>query len=149
MVTEKAKSNTVGHQRGERGSVAGVVRIVGQTQLPQEFITVGRDFDAALGRTALRDDNQLNAVVLYKAKLEMFGMLDEIKDLTSWLNGRPAIGGFNRSQAIMAHTGIYVPEGAGIKVSKETQKALSQINRERNIGKAKEGNHDETVKDRP
>ena len=32
----------------EKGSLSGVVKIVGQTQLPQEFITIGKNFEEAL-----------------------------------------------------------------------------------------------------
>lgn len=109
------------------GSIDGVIKIEGQSQLPQEFITIGRSFDEALGRCVLRDDDQRNSVILYKAQLEMFKMFGEIKDLTSWLNASAAVGGFNRSLAAMTYTGIYVPEGAGIKMNKESQKALIEM----------------------
>lgn len=126
---EKGKSPIV-----DKNRVAGVVKIVGQTQLPQEFITIGKSFDEALGRCVLRDDVQRNAVILYKAQLEMFGMCREIEDLTNWLNASAAVGGFNRSLAAMTHTGIYIPEGAGIKLSKENQKALMEMQKLRAQG---------------
>lgn len=109
----------------------GVVKIVGQSQLPQEFITIGKAFEEALGRCVLRDDEQKNAVIIYKAQLEMFHMTDEIQDLTNWLNASAAVGGFNRSLAAMTYSQIYVPEGAGIKVSKENQKALMEMQKQR------------------
>lgn len=128
--------------RGNRGdgqsSIEGVIKIEKQGQLPEEFIKVGRDFDEALGKCVLRDDNQKNAVILYKAQLETFGLWDEIRDLTSWLNASGAVGGFNRSLAAMTYTGIYVPEGAGIKISKENQKALMEIQKLRAMGKPRE-----------
>ena len=113
----------------ERGSIPGVVQFAGQNQLPQEFITIGKNFEEALGRCVLRDDIQKNAVVIYKAQLGMFNMFLEIGDLTNWLNASAAVGGYNRSLAAMTHTGIYVPEGAGIKMSKETQKTLLEMQR--------------------
>ena len=124
--------------RDHKGSVAGVVRIVGQTQLPQEFITIGKEFEEALGRCVLRDDDQRNAIIIYKAQLEMFSMLIEIQDLTNWLNASAAVGGFNRSLAAMTYTGIYVPEGAGIKVSKENQKALMEMQKQRSMAKGRD-----------
>ncbi len=132
------KKDTSGKSR--TGDVAGVVRIVGQTQLPQEFITIGKNFEEALGRCVLRDDEQKNAVIIYKAQLEMFEMWDEIQDLTNFLNASAAVGGFNRSLAAMAHTGIYVPEGAGIKVSKENQKALMEMQKQRAIARNRDNN---------
>jgi len=126
--TFKGKGN--GH-KPQDGSFEGVIRIEGQGQLPQEFIKIGRDFEEALGRCVLRDDNQRNAVVLYKAQLEMFGMWDEIADLVSWLNASAAVGGFNRSLAAMTYTGVYIPEGAGIKISKDNQKALMELQKMR------------------
>lgn len=120
----------------------GVVKIVGQTQLPQEFITIGRSFEDALGRCTLRDDQQRNDVIIYKAQLEMFNkhneLEKEIEDLTSFLNASAAVGGFNRSLAAMTHTGIYVPEGAGIKVSKENQRALMEMQKQRSIARGRE-----------
>lgn len=118
-----------------KDGIGGVVKIVGQSQLPQEFITIGKSFEEALGRCVIRDERLKNAIILYKAQLELFDMDDEIQDLTNLLNAGAAVGGFNRSLAAMAHTMIYVPEGAGVKVSKETQKALTEINKQRNIGK--------------
>ncbi len=119
----------------QKGSIEGVIKIEGQGQLPQEFITIGKGFGEALGRCVLRDDNQRNAVILYKAQLEMFGLGEEIDDLINWLNASAAVGGFNRSLAAMTYTGIYVPEGAGIKLSKENQKAIMELQKVRAQGK--------------
>jgi hypothetical protein len=122
--------------RGDgRTSPTGVIKIVGDTQLPREFITVGKDFDDALGRTNLLDDNQLNDVIAYKSQLMEFDMYDELEDLTSWLNGRPAVGGYNRNQALMAHIGIAVPEAFGTKLSKQGVETLKKANEWRNRGK--------------
>ncbi len=119
-----------------------VVKIVQQGQLPIEFITIGKSFEEALGRCVLRDDEQKNAVIIYKAQLEMFDMYEEIQDLTNWLNASAAVGGFNRSLAAMTYSQIYVPEGAGIKVSKENQKALMEMQKQRAIAHNRD-NHDE------
>lgn len=121
--------NTHNTEQNHRTDVGGVIKIASQGQLPQEFITVGRGFDEALGRAVLRDDRQRNAIILYKAQLEMFEMWDEINDLTSWLNASAAVGGYNRSLAAMTYTGIYVPEGAGINMDKDTKKSLMEIQR--------------------
>ncbi len=128
----KTRTGGNGHQEG---SYEGVIKIEGTGQLPKEFLTVGRDFEDALGRAVIRDDNQRNAIILYKAQLELFDMWEEIKDLTSWLNASAAVGGFNRSLAAMTYTGIYVPEGAGIKLSKENQKALMELQKQRAMGR--------------
>ena len=112
-------------------NVSSVVKFVGQTQLPQEFITIGKSFEEALGRCTIRDDEQKNAIIIYKAQLEMFEMWNEIQDLTNFLNASSAVGGYNKSLAAMTHTGIYVPEGAGIKLSKQNQKALADIQKNR------------------
>lgn len=108
-----------------------VLKIVKSGELAQEFITVGKSFEEALGRCTLRDDEQRNAIIIYKAQLELFDMEEEIKDLTNWLNAGAAVGGFNRSLAAMVGTGIYYPVGAGIKVNKEDQKALMEIQKQR------------------
>lgn len=114
---------------GESRGYEGVVKIASQGQLPQEFITIGKSFEEALGRCTLRDDRQKNAIIIYKAQLEMFGMMKEIQDLTNWLNASSAVGGYNKSLAAMTYTGIYIPEGAGIKLSKQGSKEYLEAQR--------------------
>ena len=109
---ETKKANYANKKNGKRdfSSVSGVVQFVGQSQFEQELLAVGKDFDEALGRCVIRDEWQRNAIILYKAQLDMFGMATEIRDLTSFLNASAAIGGhYNRELATMAHVGIYVP----------------------------------------
>jgi len=114
-----------------KSSVDGVLKIVKSGELAQEFITVGKSFEEALGRCSIRDDEQRNAIIIYKAQLDLFEMVDEVEDLTNWVNAGSAVGGFNRSLAAMVGTGIYYPVGAGIKVGKEDQKALMEIQKQR------------------
>jgi len=122
----------------DKGSAEGIIKLESTSQLPQEFIKVGKDFEEALGRCVLRDDNQKTDIILYKAQLDLFNMTDEVKNLTAWLNASPAVGGFNRSLAAMTYTGIYVPEGAGVKMSKESHKLImeAQQAKERARGRA-------------
>lgn len=135
QLENKAKRNGK-PDRLTRDSLAGVVKFVGQSQLPQEFITIGKDFEEALGRAVLRDDKQRSDIIILKAQYELFEMWDEIRDLTAWLNGSGAVGGFNRSLAAMTYTGVYVPEGAGIKISKENQKALMELQKQRAVNQS-------------
>ncbi len=111
-MVEKKTTTQTSRKDGKRdfSSVGGVVQFVGQSQFEQELLAVGKDFDEALGRCVIRDEWQRNAIILYKAQLEMFLMTREIMDLTSFLNASAAIGGhYNRELATMAHVGIYVP----------------------------------------
>ena len=126
-----------------KGSYKGVVELFGNKQLPQEFITIGSNFQEALGRCRLRDEEQKNAVVIYKAQLEMFEMWDELEDLTNWLNASTAVGGFNSSLAAMTYTGVYVPEGAGIKMSKESQKTMRELQKVREMQNMNDRNNKE------
>lgn len=126
---EQQPTQTAGKNGNRHSKIAGVVHMVNSTQLPQEFITIGKTFEEALGRCRIRDDNQKNFFILYKTQLEEFELTDEINELTSLLNASAAVGGFNISAAIMAHTGIYVPEGAGIKLGKEQYKQLMEAQR--------------------
>jgi hypothetical protein len=121
--------------KGGLGSVDGVIKIEEHGGLAREFITIGRSFEEALGRCTIRDDEQRNAIIIYKAQLELFDMWDEIDDLTNWLNASAAVGGYNRSLASMTETRIYVPEGAGIKMDKNTHKALMELQKQRERGK--------------
>ncbi len=131
-------------EKQQKGSVKGVVSdILTNKNLPNEFITIGKSFEDALGRCVLRDDNQKNAVVIYAAQLAMFEMWDEIDDLTNWLNASAAVGGFNRSLAAMTYTGIFVSEGAGIKFSKENQKALIEMQKQRAMARGRDNEREE------
>lgn len=116
------------------GSDEGVIKIVGSKELPGEFITVGKSFSEALGRASILDERQRNAIIIYKAQLEMFEMNNELNDLTDWVNASIAIGGINRSLAAMAYTGIYTPDGAGIKLDKDSKKVLIEMQRMRAEG---------------
>lgn len=96
------------------------------TSLPAEFIKVGKDVNEAIGRTTFTDDRQHNAAVaLYSWAME-FECQDALDTLLMWLNGRPAIGGYNRMQAISAHTGVIFAEAMGVKLSKDSQRSITE-----------------------
>ena len=135
MTTDTSVKNDGHRKMPPKGDIAGVIHIAQPGQLAQEFITVGKSFEEALGRCVIRDDEQKNAIIIYKAQLEMFDMITEIADLTSWLNAASAVGGFNRSLSAMVGTNIFVAEGAGIKLSKENQKALMEMQKQRAMGR--------------
>jgi hypothetical protein len=109
---------------------AGVVKTRGQTQLAQEYIIPGKSFEEALARTTIRDPNFLNNIVQLHSQMMMFnknGLFDDrIKALINLLNGQNSLQGFNRSLSAMVGTGIYYPEGAGIKMSKEDRKNFNE-----------------------
>lgn len=119
-------------QHVDKGTLANVVKIVGQGKLALEFITAAKNFTEALARGIFRDEAQKNAVIIYNSHLKMFDMLDELDDLTNFLVGTCSIGGYNRSASIMDDTGIYTPAGLGIKDSKEHEKAIKELREERN-----------------
>lgn len=108
-----------------------VVKIAGMGGLSTEFITAGATLDEAIGRGVVRDDLQKNAIYLYIAQLDMFHMDPEKEHLRHWLNLSAAVKGFNRSLASMTDVKIYTPEGAGIPMSKNTEKLLSNVYKSR------------------
>lgn len=118
----------------DKGSVSGVVKIVGQGRLAEKFIEAVKTFKEALAKARLRDEYQKNSIVIYFAHLDMFEMKEEQEDLINHLIGTCSIGGFNISAAIMDDTGIYTPAGLGIKDSKEHEKAIKELREERNRG---------------
>jgi len=143
METETSTKNDGHRKMPSKGDIAGVIHIAQPGQLAQEFITVGKSFEEALGRCVIRDDEQKNAIIIYKAQLEMFDMIEEVKDLTNWLNAASAVGGYNRSLSAMVGTNIFVAEGAGIKLSKENQKALMEMQKQRAMGRQGDDNAQE------
>jgi len=116
----------------DKGSVSGVVKIVGQSRLAEKFIEAVKTFKEALAKARLRDEYQKNSIVIYYAHLEMFDMKIEQEDLINHLIGTCSIGGLNISAAIMDDTGIYTPAGLGIKDSKEHEEAIKELREERN-----------------
>jgi hypothetical protein len=120
-----------GKKMPRQGEVQGVIHIAQPGQLANEFITDAKSFSEALAKGTLRDEQQRNDIMVYKSQLSLFDMTKEIQELTEWLIGSNAIGGFNRSIAAMVGTNIYVPEGAGIQISKENQKAIMELQKER------------------
>jgi hypothetical protein len=134
MTTETKVQRKMPRQSG----IEGVIHIAQPGQLANEFITSSKSFDEALAKCPIRDEQLRNAIICYKAQLDMFEMTIEIGQLTSWLTGSSAVGGFNRSIAAMVGTGVYIPEGAGIKLTKESEKALMELQKQR----AMSGNKD-------
>jgi hypothetical protein len=112
-------------------SLTGVLKIAGQGRLAEQFITAGKEFHDSMARCVFRDEAQKNAVVIYKSHLDMFEMTDEESDLVNWLNGTTAVGGYNRSAAIMDDTGQFTPSGLGIKDTKEHEKAIKELREDR------------------
>ena len=119
--------------------IKGVVQSLGRGSIPREFITIGEDFSSALGRCVLRDEEQRNAIIIYKAQLEMFDLDYEIQDLTDLLNASSAVGGRNREQALEAHVGILRAKGLELKDGKVKKKKNGSIE----ISKTRGNDNDE------
>ncbi|MDD5338164.1 MAG: hypothetical protein PHG35_01965 [Dehalococcoidales bacterium] len=118
---------------GHKQEPFGVRKLPGQKNLAQEYITPGKDFQDALARTTIQDPNFLNNVVQLYGQMMEFNenhlFDDAINELTLLLIGKNALGGYNRSLSAMVGTGIYYPEGAGIKMSKEDKKNYMEAQR--------------------
>ena len=120
----------VGSRKGGHGNT-GVVQTMEGAQLPKEMITAARDLNEAIARSQFRDANHLNAVIALARKLIKFGIQDGLDTLLLYVNGLPAIGGYSRIQAIMAHTGIISAEAAGVQLSKRGADDLKEIQKSR------------------
>ncbi len=114
------------HGKDGSGKMQPTQRLFEDTGLPAEFIKVGKDIEEAMGRTSFIDDRQHNAAIALYAWGEEFECKSALDTLLMWLNGRPAIGGFNRIQAIMAHTGVIFPEACGVRLSKDSQRFIRE-----------------------
>jgi hypothetical protein len=133
----EARSNG---QHGHK-DVLNLIKLEGSNQLPQEFITIGKTFEDALGRCTIADAKQRSAIITYKSQLEMFKMTKRIDDLTNFLNASSAIGGINKSLATMSYVGAFVPEGAGIKLSKQGSKEYIESQKRMDEQQRKENNN--------
>ena len=124
------------------GGLFGEIR---ESDFPSELIKANANFETALANCCLRDEEQRNACVVYKAQLEMFGMVEEINDLVNFLNGSVSIGGYSRVLAASSHIGMLHPSALGVKLNKEGQEAWAmaamqhQLKREKREQEEHEG----------
>jgi len=112
--------------RRERVYGGGIDNTASDGSLAKEFITIAKSCEEAMGRTIFSDERQLNAVVALHRKLVKFHNTKGLSTLTMWLNGRPAIGGYNRAQALMSGSGIVAPEALGVKLGKDSMKFIEK-----------------------
>lgn len=144
-MNEELSKQAIQERRSHHKEIEGVIKLEGQTPLAQEFIKAGDTFRDALARSPIRDINERNNHILYHSQMEMFnkrGLFQQaIEDHIDLITANSGIGGYNRSLAAMVGTNVYVPEGAGIKLSKESLKALESFNQLR--GQRKEGDKKE------
>ncbi len=119
----------------------GVVRIVGDSQIPREYITAGFDLDEAAVRTFLIDENEVNNVTRLYDKLKKFGVERGQETLRFWLNARRAVHGRGNIYALMAHTGIIAPEALDIKLSKKESEDIKQMQRDRARARENQDQH--------
>lgn len=128
-------NETQNRGNGNREDIRRVVRHHLGGGLAQEFLKPGNSFDDALARTVIRDEGQLYSITTLYQWMESFndrGLFSTRKKaLIHLLIGFNAVNGFNRSLAAMVGTGIYLPEGAGIKLSKDERKALTELQKAR------------------
>ena len=125
---------------GDRGRVypgGPLGSAISDGSLAKEFISVAKNCEDAIGRTTFTDERQLNNVVALHRKLVKFHNTQGLATLTMWLNGRPAIGGYNRAQALMSGSGIVAPEALGVKLGKDSMKFIEK----QVIAKASQGNN--------
>jgi len=104
----------------------GILTSVEDEGLAKEFITVGKTLEESMGRTVFIDDRQLNSVIALYRKLVKFHNIEGLKHLKMFLDGRPAIGGYNRSQALMSGAQIVVGEALGVKLGKDSMKFIEK-----------------------
>lgn len=95
----------------------------------QELITAGKTFEEALGRTVFRTERQKVATILLKQHLEEFGLTQRINGLTDLMNAAAAVDGVGRRQALQSDIGIYEPNSAGGKLTKQQYEQTMQAQR--------------------
>lgn len=126
MEQDKTTQRSRDSDRRARVYGGGIESTIGDDSLAKEFITIAKNCEEAIGRTTFTDERQLNAVVALHRKLAKFHNSKGLSTLTMWLNGRPAIGGYNRAQALMSGSGIVAPEALGVKLGKDSMKFIEK-----------------------
>jgi len=105
------------------GGLLGDVR---DSDFPSELMKANANFEEAVANTIFRDDIQHRDCILYHAWLTMMNLVEEIQEVTNFLNGRISIGGYSRVLAASAHIGMLHPSSLGVKLSKEGEKAWAE-----------------------
>jgi hypothetical protein len=118
----------VAKKNGKKGHLytAGIDISNDQSQLAQRFITAAADAYSAGAQTVFRDHKHLadiNALFSWAIRNKCVQAID---DLTFYLNGLPAVGGYSRAQAVMIGTGLIAPEALGVNLSKESMQFIKE-----------------------
>lgn len=108
----------------------GLMGISDSSDLPARLLKANDDFMGALANSYIRDELQRNGIIIYAAQLKMFGMVDELEDLTCFLNGSLSINMASRAQALQAGAGMVFPSISGMKVAKQELKMMEEVNKE-------------------
>ncbi len=97
---------------------------VNDGSLALEFISAAKSVEEAIPKTRFAGDKQLVAIVkLYHLWVKRHNAKG-LRAMLLYLNGLPAIGGYNRAQALMADAKVVFPEAMGVKVGKDTLKFM-------------------------
>jgi hypothetical protein len=140
MTTETPiQTGNNGGRKVDPRKIGNMIELKGQTPLAKEFIIPGDTFEEALANTTIDNPNFLNNIVQLKAQMDMFNKIDpktgkgifdsRIQALVNLLNGQNSLKGYGRSISAMVGTGIYVPTGAGVPLSKEDKKSFTDAQR--------------------
>ena len=120
------------HPASGNHSPGGVVSIVGDTQMPREFITTAYELDVAAVMAFITDENTVNNIVRLYNWATRHHCIQALNDLRMKLNLLRSINGRSSKYALMGHTGIISPDALDIKPSKRNQDDMNRVNELRN-----------------
>ena len=124
MTERKASGNTDNRRDGTYAG--GIDYDVGDGSLAKEFMTASVNVKDAFARTVFKDELELNRALKLYHKLVKYGVTRGLNDLLMWMNGKPAVGGYNRAMALMSDSKIVVPEALGVKLGKDSMKFIEK-----------------------
>jgi hypothetical protein len=108
---------------------AGVVEITAETSLARDLLKPPKTFEEALAWTHINLKNveatkkYFDILNLYQSDIE-FNCTEGITELKTLLTGFPAVGGWNRSQAIQSDVKIVSPEALGVDLDHKAAESL-------------------------
>ncbi len=123
MLEQKAKNNG---QDKKAIYAGGIITDINDGGLSKEFITAGKTIDESVGRTVFQTLAQLNACIRLYRKAKKFRNYGALMDIKMRLDGLPAVGGYNRAQALMSGAGIVVGEAMGVRLGKDSMKFIEK-----------------------
>jgi hypothetical protein len=140
------KPQPIDHNGNGTQHPEGVVHVASDSSLSRDLLKAPSTFNEALAWThiSLHDVEAAKKsfeILSLKQWCQEFGDTEGIDELQELLTIFPAIGGYNRSQAIQSDVKIVSPEALGVKLDRQGMDSLRKAQKDKEEREKQEKNH--------